>query len=551
MRITATRLAEIDSICDYIPFLCPLTNLVDLFAKCVYKCLPESTTKNRYWTHIHEKSLFRCLILLIPVIGWICVLIHDYREYKVDKRLCALSVQSVEDSKRSIATMQATQARLLTGALVSAEEMMPAPTEDQQRLWAGCLGNDFLSVREQLDKGISPNFYHAGNRPLVTACQYGSVALVHLLIDKGAEVATADRYGVTPFMAACTKGKLEIVQLLHPYILDIDASGPKGVTPLMLASSNGHQNVVGFLVDAGADSRKKAEDKGDAVSNAVFRDHVELLPLLFAPNENVDERVYQFAIPSGIFFFPPTIVKDLTPLLYASLMSAEKSAIYLIGRSNVRHVDSFHNNALYFSVKCMGLLQALLAACHDSEFVNNQNELGLTALHQALTLEQKDAALLLLQNGADPFIQDGKKSAIRRAVASGTPLIPDLVEMVVEYEVSEKDNKEGKIPLILACEKGLDEVVAYIQEHYGPKITPAIQEQMDLARQHFQAKNAQPPVEQKKDLLSSALNMMQTGLDMMQRSAESRAAEEQEILDLGPVPCKGRELLFGKLPWPA
>jgi ankyrin repeat protein len=514
MRISTT-FAEVDRVCDYIPFVSTVSNVVDLFQKCVCKCLSETVSKSRYWTHIKQKDLFRCFILLVPILGNIYVLVSDYLEYKKDKASCDRSIQFHQGLQRSQARMLASLARQVGGGEVIAEQMMPAPTEDQQCLWAACLGNDAQPIRDLLARGISPNFYHAGYTPLVTACQHSTEEIVRLLVEAGAEVTTADRLGNSPFAAACARGDLGMVQLLRPRIPDINVPNAKGVTPLMFAATSGQQNVVEFLIAQGANRNVAGPDSSDAVSCAIFlKDHSHLLPLLLTEHEDVDARRYQ--IQAGLFI---PRVQNLSPLLYATLVGAENSAIYLVARSNVRHLDSTNSNALYYASKHMPLLQALLNKSNAPEFVNQQNIDGSTALHHAIELDRADAALLLLQNGANPLVPDNK----------------------------------GKIPLILACEKDFVNVVEYIQLHYADRITPEIQEQVALATRAAVACRGQAPQQQpeRRDLLSSALGLVETGLRGMQSIAERRARDAQEVEVLGPFPRTGMELLLGKLPWPA
>lgn len=493
-----------------------------LFQKSVVKCLSEGIAKNRYWTHIKHKDLLRCFILLVPILGNIYVLASDYFEYKKDKVSCADAIQSHQRMQRSQADMLAMLAKQSSGIEVSADQMMPTETEDQQGLWAACLGNDAQPIRDLLARGVSPNFYHFGNTPLVTACQHSTPEIVRLLVEGGANVNTSDRMGNSPFAAACTKGNLEMVRLLRPRIADVDAPGPRGATPLMFAAAGGHREIVEFLLEEGADPHKKdAANNGDAATNAMFlKDRVDLLPLLFPEHENVDDRRYQFQIPSFNLFslFAPPTIQNLTPLLYATLVGAENSAIYLVARSNVQHLDSTNSNALYYASKHIPLLQALLNRSQAPEFVNQQNIAGSTALHHAIKLDRADAALLLLQNGANPLIPDNK----------------------------------GKIPLILACEKDFVEVVAYIQQHYADHITPEIQEQVVAATQAAVVRRSQAPQQQpeKRDILSSAFGLLETGLKGMQSIAESRAKDVQEIEELGPIPRTGMEMFLGKLAWP-
>jgi len=98
-----------------------------------------------------------------------------------------------------------------SGREVPIEHMMPASTEDQQRLWVACREKDAQPIRDLLARGISPNFYHFGHTPLVTACQYSIPEIVRLLIQGGADVRTSNRMGSSPLAAACTEGNVEMV----------------------------------------------------------------------------------------------------------------------------------------------------------------------------------------------------------------------------------------------------------------------------------------------------------------------------------------------------
>ena len=139
----------------------------------------------------------------------------------------------------------------------------------------------------------------------------------------------------------------------------------------------------------------------------------------------------------------------IDPSTLCHFYGSKNSALYLVARSNIEHIDSNRNNALYYASKHLLLLQALLKKSHAFGFVNQQNVAGCTALHHAIELDQADAALLLLQNGADPFIPDNT----------------------------------GKIPSILACEKNFVEVIAYVQQHDRDHITSELQKQVASATQ--------------------------------------------------------------------
>ena len=131
----------------------------------------------------------------------------------------------------------------------------------------------------------------------------------------------------------------------------------------------------------------------------------------------------------------------IDPSTLCHFYGSKNSALYLVARSNIEHIDSNRNNALYYASKHLLLLQALLKKSHAFGFVNQQNVAGWTALHHAIELDQADAALLLLQNNT------------------------------------------GKIPSILACEKNFVEVIAYVQQHDRDHITSELQKQVASATQ--------------------------------------------------------------------
>lgn len=518
MIISGTTLAEVDRVCDYVPFASTVTNLIDLFEKCMLACLPqECCVESRYWTHITYKDLVRCIILLVPILGNIYIFVTDYFAYERDTAACNRAIESHASMQEFVLKQSAELATKLSGVTVTPEQMKAAPTIDQQALWAACFTKDTQKVAELLGKGISPNFYHTGQTPLVTACEQGAVEIVRLLLASHAEVSTANRCGNLPFFLACIKGHLEIVQQLRPHIADIDATDRKGCTPLMFACSEGHANVVTYLMSQGASPSKVGPGGGDALQCAIYPgDRVELLPLLLREDEDVDARSYTFR-PASFNIFTSTVTNQ-TPLLYASMFKP-KCAAYLVARSNVQRQDSELNTALHYSADNVELLRVLLAKCNTPDFLNIQNWNGSTALHNALKWKKQEAALLLIQAGVDPLIATHK----------------------------------GKTSLMLAAEMGFTEVVNAIQQLHKERITPEVEQAVAAALQSAEQNRAP---EQDKDanamsgLFSAAIGLIQTGFDGLKSLADIKIKEKKELIELGPIPRTGMELLFGELPWP-
>jgi hypothetical protein len=81
-----------DNVCDYIPTISTLSNLTDLFQKCVILPFKSNQTidNNHYYTHLKNKSILRSIVLLIPVIGNIIVGIYDFALNNREKVLALL-----------------------------------------------------------------------------------------------------------------------------------------------------------------------------------------------------------------------------------------------------------------------------------------------------------------------------------------------------------------------------------------------------------------------------------------------------------------------------
>jgi hypothetical protein len=71
---------EVDRYYDGIPFVSTLTNLYIIFQKCVLIPVAEAKTScldNHYFTYLEEKSLLRCIVLLLPILGNLIVYLYD------------------------------------------------------------------------------------------------------------------------------------------------------------------------------------------------------------------------------------------------------------------------------------------------------------------------------------------------------------------------------------------------------------------------------------------------------------------------------------------
>lgn len=88
-----------------------------------------------------------------------------------------------------------------------------------------------------------------GRTLLYHAAFFGQMAMVRMLLDRGAGVDTKSRDGLSPLFAAASSGHAEVVLLLLGSGADVrSTNGPESGTALMAACRGGHLGVVRVLL---------------------------------------------------------------------------------------------------------------------------------------------------------------------------------------------------------------------------------------------------------------------------------------------------------------
>ena len=123
-----------------------------------------------------------------------------------------------------------------------------------------------------LERGADPNAERFDKEtPLHTASRRGFIDIVRSLLYYGADSNHPNAFGITPLYDAVLAGHDEIIQLL----LDLPDSNSWTVLPA--ASREGYKDVVGLLLDRGADANNSDGDGWTVLHTASQEGHVDIV----------------------------------------------------------------------------------------------------------------------------------------------------------------------------------------------------------------------------------------------------------------------------------
>ncbi|XP_014475910.1 PREDICTED: protein fem-1 homolog CG6966 isoform X1 [Dinoponera quadriceps] len=153
-----------------------------------------------------------------------------------------------------------------------------------------------------------------GAPPLWCAAAAGHLALVKLLVKRGAKVNSITKTNSTPLRAACFDGHYDIVKFLVQHGADIEMANRHGHTCLMIACYRGHIKIAKFLLALKADANRKSVKGNTALHDCAESGSLEILKVLVEHGAQMDVDSY-----------------GMTPLLAAAVTGHTHIVEYLIG----------------------------------------------------------------------------------------------------------------------------------------------------------------------------------------------------------------------------
>ena len=145
-------------------------------------------------------------------------------------------------------------------------------------------------VRRMLDTGIDVNARNDGSREtaLMTAAGGGNLETVRLLVERGADINAKSAEGGTALLVAIEQHNEDVVE----YLLEHGANAndklevAPGLTALCMAAQRGYLRILKALLNAGADTEKRAGDGSAALANAAFKGHDDVVRELIGAGAN-------------------------------------------------------------------------------------------------------------------------------------------------------------------------------------------------------------------------------------------------------------------------
>lgn len=108
----------------------------------------------------------------------------------------------------------------------------------------------------------------------------GDTDAVRMLLYKGAQVNSQDRFGNTPLMNAAMRGNREMVDLLLQYRADVKLTNNFGLNALMIAVDKRHHRLVEVLLDFGMPVYALDKEGRSALDLAMANNDEEMIQLL-------------------------------------------------------------------------------------------------------------------------------------------------------------------------------------------------------------------------------------------------------------------------------
>ena len=293
------------------------------------------------------------------------------------------------------------------------------------------------------------------NESFIEACRAGDLGEARRLLDEGASIEARDGSDhQTAIVWAAGKGHLAVVKMLVERGADINAQDDKGWTALSESSYDGHTEVVELLLKLKASTLPStswldSKEHGNAVfwcvesSFNTYQQKIEIVKLLLKNN----------AEPEGVN------AKNLDTLGIAKARNY-KEIVEMLEKFAKERLKKLNEYGLLEGIKARDLKKVkefLAKKVNPNLLLPN----GESILNRAVAMQNLEIVRLLLENGANPSTQNalGTSALMEAMKYNNLPIIKLLIS--AGANVNQKDNS-GKDALFYAVQNKDTNVIAAV-----------------------------------------------------------------------------------------
>ena len=279
-------------------------------------------------------------------------------------------------------------------------------------------------------------------RELISAVRGQDITRVRKMMAANPDLAkSSDGHGATALHHAAAYGTVDIVKLLLDQGADINARNSRDATPLHWAIGNTPN--VKLLLEKGAEINAQTEDGRT--------------PLYLAATQRFSPADLQLLLDHGA---DPNLasINGGTPLMDASASgNTQAMQLLLAKKANVNAVSGTGSTALFGAVNS-GNIGAVRLLLDRGLNVNHQTKRQGTVLHTAAMQGSEEIVKLLIAKGADVNSRDYRGYSPLMYAAYSEVAPAGIVKLLLAKGADTKVSGEGETPQSLAGKRGDNEV---------------------------------------------------------------------------------------------
>jgi len=226
----------------------------------------------------------------------------------------------------------------------------------------------------------------AGDKLMKMAVRKGDPTMVALMLKKGLDPNSRDRYGQTLLMSAANVGHSGILIMLIDHGAKIDAMDKEGNTALHWGIIRKRKNVVPILLAKGAKVNLRTKKGRSALMLAAYEGDVETIARL---------------VKKGALINPRNKIGQTALMLAAASGNPKAVKLLLRRKARIGFRDIDGNNALVYAIFFRNANPKVLAQLlRKGARVNQRNKYRMTPLMFAASRRQSEFVAFLLKKGA-------------------------------------------------------------------------------------------------------------------------------------------------------